>query len=547
MTDSGIPFRFKRNSKIGEAGAEQDDEYLFQSFLDIGDYEELRNPRSPKRILVGRTGSGKTALLRYLAHKEEHVIELEPENLSLSFISNNTVIRFFEDLGVKLDPFYSLLWKHVIAVELIKKRYGLTTEEKTKSWITNIVDSLKKKDGAKERALLYIKDWGDKFWIETESRIQELTTKLASELKMGMGIEIPVGQLGLKVGADLTEEQKQEIIYRGQNVMKSVQLRELADVIRFLDEDVFIDPQKPYYVTIDKLDEDWVDDSLRYRLIRALIEALKAFQKVENVKIIIALRHDLLLKVFSETAGVGLQEEKYDALILRLRWSQKQIESLLDKRIEVMVRQQYTTRPVRLRELFPEKVGRISFIDYLIQRTALRPRDAILFVNECITRSESAGQVKVQSIFAAESEYSRLRIASLLYEWKRIYPSLKSSIRLLEKTPAEFRLSSINKLLLDNVIEELAMSTEYQDTCTQACSNYLNSENASKHAVVAEFFRVFFQVGLVGLCHEGGSGWLWTQIDTPLVTLGQIKPGTKAQIHAMYHQALNTHYQTERN
>ena len=132
MTSIGAEFRFKRNARIGEAAAEQDDEFLFQSFHDIGDYGELRNTRSPRRIIVGRTGSGKTALLRNLVHSEQNVIEIEPENLSLGFISNNDVLRHFEHLGVKLDIFYGLLWRHVLAVELLKK---------------NIISQVKKKPG----------------------------------------------------------------------------------------------------------------------------------------------------------------------------------------------------------------------------------------------------------------------------------------------------------------------------------------------------------------------------------------------------------------
>lgn len=543
MGEAGIPFRFRRNSKIGEAGAELDDEYLFQSFLDIGDYDELRDTRSPRRIVVGRTGSGKTALLRYLAHREEHVFEIEPEHLSLNFISNNTVIRFFEDLGVKLDLFYSLLWKHVIAVELIKRRYQLNTEEKTQSWLASVLEGLQKKDAAKERAMLYLKEWGDKFWIETESRITELTTKLAAELSAELGTDTPIGSAALSGKAALSEEQKKQILYRGQKVVNGIQLRELADVIRFLNDDAFTDPQKPYYLTIDKLDEDWVEDSIRYRLIRALIEAVKSFQKIENVKIVIALRHDLLLKVFAETADAGFQEEKYEALILRLRWNKNQIESLLDRRITKLVREQFTSRTVRLRELFPDKIGKLSFIDYLMQRIAMRPRDAILFVNECIGRSESAGQVKVQNVFDAEREYSRLRRVSLIYEWKRVYPSLERSIALLERTQPEFRLSSLNKELTDKIIEELAsVPSDDVDSCCKAASIFLNAPLASKNAVVAELFRVFFEVGLVGLRFEGGSGCIWSQNDTALLTSSQIKPSTRVQIHPMFFQALHTNF-----
>jgi hypothetical protein len=182
-----------------------------------------------------------------------------------------------------------------------------------------------------------------------------------------------------------------------------VQLKELAVVVRFLNEDVFTDDQKPYYVTIDKLDEEWVDDRLRFRLIRPLIEAVKSFQRVQNVKIVVALRYDLLRRVFSATADAGFQEEKYQPLILRLRWNRSQIERLLDQRVATLVRQQYTARPVRLKDLFPERVGKTLFLDYLMQRTAMRPRDAILFVNGCLSLSEKASQVPRVRQFARKN------------------------------------------------------------------------------------------------------------------------------------------------
>jgi hypothetical protein len=228
--------------------------------------------------------------------------------------------------------------------------------------------------------------------------VQELTTKLAGDLSASAGIDINAIKGEIKAGIALSEEKKQQIVQHGQKVVNSVQVRELSDVLRFLQEDLFTDPQRPYYLTIDKLDENWVDDAIRYKLIRALIEAVKSFQKVENVKIIVAIRQDLLQKVFEATADGGFQEEKYQALLLRIKWNRGQIENMLDKRISALVRKQFTSGTVKLRELFPERIGRLPFIDYFIQRTALRPRDAILFVNDCISRSESAGKVKVQTV-----------------------------------------------------------------------------------------------------------------------------------------------------
>lgn len=542
MDQSGMTFRFRRNAKVGEAAAEMDDEFLFASFYDTGDYELLHDTRKPPRIVVGRTGAGKTALLRLLKRQEEHVIEIDPENLSLNFIANNDVIRFFERIGLKLDLFYGLLWRHVFTVELLHSKYQLNTEEKTRSFVAQLLERFRSKDAARERALRYIKDWGDKFWIETEYRVKEFTAKLEAELKASAGVDVDYAKASMDGGIKLSEEQKREIVHRGQQVVNGVQVKELSEVISYLNDEVFTDPQKPYYVVIDRLDEYWVEDSLRFKLIRALIETVKTFQRVANVKIIVALRQDLLQKVFSLSKETGFQEEKYQALMLRLRWSSAQIEGMLDKRVASLVRQQYTQRSIRFRELFPPKIAGIDFIDYFMQRTALRPRDAILFTNDCIARSESKGQVKVQTVFEAEKEYSRLRLTSLIEEWSSIFPSLPHVLTILRGANQEGRVSALDSSAIDEAISQLndANSTD-SDSVSASAAAFVAGDSSNRNAVVAEMIVLLYRVGAVGLRFEGGGGQQWFPSNAVPVA-SQIKPNAKVLVHPMFHQALGTTY-----
>ena len=113
------------------------------------------------------------------------------------------------------------------------------------------------------------------------------------------------GEVDLRWG--VTDEQKAEVIERGQTVINSIQMKELSDILEFLDEDIFIDEKQNFYLCIDKLDEQWIDDKFRYLLIRSLIETLRDFIKVTNVKPIIALRNDLIERVFRLTRDAGFQ------------------------------------------------------------------------------------------------------------------------------------------------------------------------------------------------------------------------------------------------
>lgn len=84
---------------------------------------------------------------------------------------------------------------------------------------------------------------------------------------------------------------------------------------------------------IDQLDEDWAETETRYRFIRALIEEIKSFRNLPQVKILVALRQDLLEIVFDRTRDAGFQEEKYEAYLLPLKWTENELEQLIEKRI----------------------------------------------------------------------------------------------------------------------------------------------------------------------------------------------------------------------
>jgi hypothetical protein len=132
-------FRFRRNDTIGAAGAEQDSEFLSACFVDTGDIAVLENVEEPRFIVLGRTGAGKSALLERLKElKGERVIQIQPDNLALTYIANSTVLNTFKSLGVNLDPFFILLWRHVFTVEILSRYFQQSGSAPAKSSICSI-------------------------------------------------------------------------------------------------------------------------------------------------------------------------------------------------------------------------------------------------------------------------------------------------------------------------------------------------------------------------------------------------------------------------
>src|SRR5258708_5285925 len=95
-------FRFRKNDNVGAEGAELDTGYLQDCYYDRGDLEAIHDCMNSSCIVVGRTGSGKTALLLKIKEEEERVVDIKPESLSLQYLSNSTILPQMEHLGVNL-------------------------------------------------------------------------------------------------------------------------------------------------------------------------------------------------------------------------------------------------------------------------------------------------------------------------------------------------------------------------------------------------------------------------------------------------------------
>jgi len=442
QTRSQGKFRFRKHDNVGVSDAEQDRSFLYECFVDTGDIEVLRDINNPQRIVLGRTGAGKTALLMQFQNEQaDNVISVKPESLALNYISNSNILNFVLQLGVNLDIFFRMLWRHVFVVEVLKAHFRIQNEQDSISLTDRI--KLMFRDKKHDRALEYLRKWGSSFWEDTDYRIREVTTKVESDLQSSIGSTIPIAKISASGASKISEEQKQEIIPRAQEVINRVQIKELSEIIELL-SDVLKQKKTRYYIVIDRLDENWIADRLRYLLIRALIETIRDFRKAPEVKIIIALRYDLIDRVFRYTRDMGFQEEKYEGLYLNLSWNKQQLTDILDRRINRLVRQRYTTQKVTHEDLLPKSIMKTSTIDYLEERTLMRPRDIIEFFNFCIVQAADNPKISSQMIKEAEGEYSRTRLRSVAEEWYADYPNLFAFTELLKNRKPHFPFKDIS-------------------------------------------------------------------------------------------------------
>ncbi|WP_193162026.1 P-loop ATPase, Sll1717 family [Enterobacter ludwigii] len=533
------PITIRQNLKIGELDAESDTLLLESCFVDSGYLNKLLDPFDNSSIVRGRTGAGKSALLHMVMNRAYKCRQLDPNDISIRFLEQSDIIAFFEALNVNLDMFYKVLWRHILIMELLKLRHDIKSESDTNNFFSAILSRLKK-DEIKRKALEYFREWGDKFWIDTDAHLREITLKLERDTKASIGGEYSGIALNAEYAKKLTEEQVHDIKKRATEVVSSLQIQKLNEILSLLAEYSFDDPQKKYVIIIDQLDENWAENETRYKFIRALIEEIKVFRKIKNIKIIVALRLDLLRSVFNLTRSSGFQEEKYESYILDIKWTPEQLTELIQKRVGEVYRKQYTRDNVKIQDIFPKPKGGptgLTPIEYITERTLLRPRDILQYVNECFSVALNRERISWDSIQKAESVYSLKRLRSLKEEWGDIYPSFEETVELLRNLPDKFSRTIIPRANIDSVISELSIQGT-QDPCAVVANKMLNGESRESD-VINELLLCLYNLGIVGFKVSSLTPYKWSSRDSTPATKNEIKRASGMKIHKMLHSALD--------
>lgn len=225
------PVVLRRGAGIGTGNAETDDKFLFDCFVEYPPVQDCREPESPVMVVAGRTGSGKTAILRYLEAKSRHATAIDPFEMSMGYVSNSDALRFLQAIGADLDLFFQVLWKHVLCIEYIRMRWDVDSTEKSQNIFLKVFDRFTR-DDRKKKSLDYIRKWQGKFWITMDQNIKELTEVIESKLHTEIGGEIEKFKAGGQYDKRMSREKKSEIVARTRKIISSDQLAELHGVYR---------------------------------------------------------------------------------------------------------------------------------------------------------------------------------------------------------------------------------------------------------------------------------------------------------------------------
>lgn len=481
-------YKFRKNAIIGNLDAETDsflNDCFYESdvFKGIVNFDSSNeNPDFPRRVIVGRTGSGKTALLKQIvSHGNVKVHDtIEAENTVFEHINNN---RFVSDLiknGIDLRAFYKSLWLHVLLVKVINQLYR-SSYQSFFSFIGDLVGTPKKPykpDIANE----YLLDYKDNFF--NDNVVTEITEKMQLELSGKAGFELG------SIAGKISDESIQKVQRETSSYVSRELLRKQKELIKIINNEFSGDRQQNrIIISIDDLDKSWLSASnIRHDFINALLEAFKELLDIKSVKILISIRTDILMGIYNNNLR---QDEKDQSLIYAISWNKSEIREILDMRINQLIKDQYQGRhKVTLADVFHFQVDGCKADEFILERTMLRPRDAIDFVNSCLAECNGSLELNEDIVLEAEEKYYAKRKGALVKEWKSIFPYIKDYLDSLSYINVkEFNCSNLSQEIKDKVLNYLL----------DRPNNHPEDERHNNRMInIDELLKVWFTVGVIG-------------------------------------------------
>jgi hypothetical protein len=530
-----------RYADLGKAAAEDDDEYFSECFVDTGFIRRILDPTSSYSILVGRTGSGKSAIIKRIKETHDNVCTINPENLSLGYMADSWLLQFLTENNFDLSLFYQQLWRHVLVVELLRFYEGLDDDAKSRTFVDRVKDLFKENTG-KKKAFEYLTRYGGEFWSDTDERVKNITEEFQRQIQEEAGALLKPIEYKFKRGETIGRHETKELVSKAQKIASSIQMQELAKIIEILDEDIFTDRMKKTVLVIDDLDQQWADDRIRIKLIEALINVVPKFRRIRNVKIIIAMRDDLLDIVLDQANTAGFQRDKFKDYHTRITWKDFELKTLIDRRVSKLFKKQYTNDSVTLADIFEDNRTGSDYFNYICERTMLRPRDVLAYVNAIFERCGGKSKITLKDIRSVELDYSKERRLALVDEWRESIPCVDHLISFLanRKLSATFRIGAIS----DDVIDSLA---------TTICSDFGDSDSVIVRFAKAHFeehniesrrrfsFRVIstlYRIGALGLRTQENSRVQFSFVSKPSISIDELSENTWCAVHPMLWQNL---------
>jgi hypothetical protein len=462
----------------GEDSAEKDKD-LLQYFVTSDALRRLTN--KSKSIVIGRKGSGKSALLAKL--KQEFslqpntlVVTVSPKYNSIrSVLNDEAIVKGFAE-----EVFFQHTWLRHIYLDILcllgdQSRGNLTS-------------------GSAEFAR--------KIAIEQQRTSKDLVENISEIFR---NITVKAGALG-EFGINVEKE-----------------LRQSADVDSLEFHANTLTKDCKIVVLIDDLDLGWDNSPTANSMLLGLLSATTNINsKHSSIHTITFLREDIYTVILTKTQHA----DKYRN-VEKIRWDKDSLIRVLEMRINFNRTKNGLPKIADAFEtVFPVSIGTAYTENWLVERTLSRPRELIQLVRS-YTESVEGEMPSDDVLKTAETGYSSWKLADVCSEYSNQYPSLNVVTAhwstKFRRQKYHLKYTEISELLLV-ILSEVQI-------------NFPWFNEIVANTDIDKMLNILYEVGIIGdfvLGGPGGSKTYYSYEDFHEPRFDEI------QIHPCFRRALNT-------
>ncbi|TSK08713.1 MAG: hypothetical protein FPO08_05260 [Geobacter sp.] len=382
--------------------AETEKDFLGDVFVLPGKFTEMITPAERScRILVGKKGSGKSALLNVLIDNSNRAgipsILIKPDDIS----------EFFEvgakDLGSMKRGYYNALI-YSIGIKIGEHLSGFLSESDNNLLQMAIDKGVKSRDGIKKILSILMPVGKAVSNVDFKSILPSNvpnTRVLSDNIKERLGSDNHIFFLGID------------------------------------DTDQIANPGEDFF-----LEKIWA----------IILAAQKVAEEIPHIKPIISLRWEIWSRLTSDDHGARDQIDHFRPMVRDLNPTNEELGEILDRRLDIAVKNIRPKQSDSYNTFFEGKSVTLPFSKetrdwktFIVTSSRFRPRDTVQFVNSLASFSIESGKGKIaQDIVDVSSlKYSKERVEDLVNENEYVCKQLEVILKSFHKCDFEMDTETV--------------------------------------------------------------------------------------------------------
>ncbi|MBZ5589707.1 MAG: hypothetical protein LAO05_14210 [Acidobacteriia bacterium] len=401
---------------LGDPAAENEIGGLREYFVQTGQFQGARHGHS--RLVVGRKGTGKTALFYAVRASvgrghSNLVLDLRPEGHQ--FLKLRETVLGALSPGVQ-EHTMTAFWTFILLAEIAHK---IIWDERAFS----------QRDPERFERWRAIERIYGVLGLDVEDDLSQRLLKQVDRIEVEFAAKGAVGP----------RDRVTDIIFKGD-------IRSLEAALS-----AYLQEKEAVWLLIDNLDKGWPTRGTKATdivILRALLEAARKLQQqfeVRSVELrcLVFLRTDVYEHLVQETPDKGKDSA------IRLDWDDPQVfEEIVRKRVAASTALTGQFREIWPR-LFDSHIGAEDSFRFMLERTLMRPRDILQFLQRAIevAVNRSHNRVTESDIRQAEQSYSEDLLLTTAFEIADTQPSLDGVVFAFRGVPKVMSRGDLERVL----------------------------------------------------------------------------------------------------